>query len=255
MRFLLGAFESACNPASYSLIADYFPPAYRSTANAIETSGSYVGGGIASICILLIKAYGWRAMYQTIGVAGMIMGILIMLLIKEPQRGRYDLQESFKKKSDVGSCDIDKTEEEIDKRSPVKQFMDALKQVITNPTARLVTIAGCFRFWETFSIVYFLPSFFQKVYPLYKSEYGLYSAAILSICGFLSTVIGGLISDKFEKRSKMTKALVCMLGSGIGIPVIAACVLTTGNFYLSLVFMALKYLISECWMSPAITMM
>jgi len=63
MRFLLGAFESACNPASYSIIADYFPPSYRSTANAIETSGSYVGGGIASLSVILIAKYGWRAMY------------------------------------------------------------------------------------------------------------------------------------------------------------------------------------------------
>ena len=91
MRFLLGAFESACNPASYSLIADYFPPAYRSTANAIETSGSYVGGGIASICIILIKMWGWRAMYKIIGIGGMIMGLLTMLLVKEPERGKFDL--------------------------------------------------------------------------------------------------------------------------------------------------------------------
>lgn len=63
MRFCLGGFESACNPASYALIADYFSPKYRSTANAIETSGSYVGGGIASIGVILIKKYGWRAMY------------------------------------------------------------------------------------------------------------------------------------------------------------------------------------------------
>ena len=63
MRFMLGGFESACNPASYSLIADYFPPNYRSTANAIETGGSYVGGGLASFCVLLIAKYGWRSMY------------------------------------------------------------------------------------------------------------------------------------------------------------------------------------------------
>lgn len=59
MRFMLGGFESACNPASYSIIADYFPPNYRSTANAIETAGSYVGGGLASFTVLLIAKYGW----------------------------------------------------------------------------------------------------------------------------------------------------------------------------------------------------
>jgi sugar phosphate permease len=87
-NFLLRRSHS--QPASYSIIADYFPPSYRSTANAIETSGSYVGGGIACLCVLLIKEFGWRAMYQIIGVSGIIMGILTLLLIKEPKRGVLD---------------------------------------------------------------------------------------------------------------------------------------------------------------------
>lgn len=92
MRFLLGAFESACNPASYSIIADYFPPAYRSTANAIETSGSYVGGGIASVSVILIAKYGWRAAYQILGWVGVVVGLASMVLIKEPERGVFDFQ-------------------------------------------------------------------------------------------------------------------------------------------------------------------
>lgn len=91
MRFLLGAFESACNPASYSIIADYFPPAYRSTANAIETSGSYVGGGIASFSVILIAKYGWRAMYQILGWLGVIVGLASLVLVKEPKRGVFDI--------------------------------------------------------------------------------------------------------------------------------------------------------------------
>ena len=93
MRFLLGGFESACNPASYSIIADYFSPKYRSTANAIETSGSYVGGGLASIGVILIKKYGWRSMYKIIGVVGILMGASVLAFIKEPKRGVFDFLE------------------------------------------------------------------------------------------------------------------------------------------------------------------
>jgi nitrate/nitrite transporter NarK len=81
----------------------------------------------------------------------------------------------------------------------LKQFADALGQVVKNPVTRWVTIGGCFRFWETFSIVYYLPAFFQKCFPAFKVEYGLYNAAIVSIMGFISTLAGGLISDRFEK--------------------------------------------------------
>ena len=126
---------------------------------------------------------------------------------------------------------------------------------MVNRTSRYLTIAGSFRFFETFSIVYFLPSFFQKVYPTFKTEYGLYSALIIAGCGFMSTIIGGLVSDRFEKRSKMTKAMVCIIGSLSAIIPIGLCTLVTNNFYLSLFFMGVKYLLAECWMSPAITMM
>lgn len=96
MRFALGGFESACNPASYSIIADYFPVAYRSTANAIETSGSYVGGGLASLSIIIIKKYGWRVMYQILGGVGIAMGLATLVLVKEPGRGVFDFKDQFK---------------------------------------------------------------------------------------------------------------------------------------------------------------
>lgn len=110
MRFCLGGFESACNPASYSIIADYFPPKFRSTANAIETSGSYVGGGLASIGVILIKLYGWRNMYKIVGIVGVLMGVAVLAFIKEPGRGVFDFMNQFKDKSLKGG---NQTEEEI----------------------------------------------------------------------------------------------------------------------------------------------
>ena len=93
------------------------------------------------------------------------------------------------------------------------------------------------------------------MYPIFKVEYGLYNALIVAGMGFLSTVVGGLLSDKFEKKTRMTKSIICIAGSLLGLPAIMACTLITGNFHLSLFFMAVKYLVAECWMSPAITMM
>ena len=87
MRLLLGSFASAFNPASFGLIADYFPPSYRSTANAIETSGQYIGAGLCGICVILINKLGWRGMYKIIGCAGMLAGLLAIIFIKEPERG------------------------------------------------------------------------------------------------------------------------------------------------------------------------
>jgi hypothetical protein len=53
----------------------------------------------------------------------------------------------------------------------------------------------------------------------------------------------------------MTKAWVCNIGSLMAIPAVTIATLVTGNFYVALGCMAAKYMLSECWMSPAITMM
>ena len=90
LRFLLGAVQSAFIPTSYSLIADYFPPEYRSRANAVSISGSYLGSALASLTVLLISKWGWRAMYKIVGIAGIILGILFMILVKEPKKGVFD---------------------------------------------------------------------------------------------------------------------------------------------------------------------
>ena len=195
------------------------------------------------------------------GVTGVLMGILTILVIKEPERGRYDLMaaktleySSDEDEGDIAQIDM-RTKKKEKAMSAGEEFMESLTDVWKNPVAKWNTIAGMFRFFETFSIVYYLPTFMMKVYPAFKTQYGLYSALIVASCGFLSTVIGGLVSDKYEKKSRMTKALVCLLGGAFAIPAISICVLTTSNFWVSMAFMALKYLLSESWMSPAITMM
>src|SRR5690349_13072474 len=45
-RFGVGVGESSANPASFSLIADWFPPERRATAMAVYQTGLYVGTGL-----------------------------------------------------------------------------------------------------------------------------------------------------------------------------------------------------------------
>ena len=248
MRFLCGGFATCSNASSFGLLADYFPPERRSLANAIESSGTYVGAAMASCSVILIKNFGWRTMYKITGVFGMLIGLAVLLLVKEPKRGAFDPK-------------IMKKEEEVEVNvvapptNPFKDFVNSLKAVFKNPVAKWTTLAGMFRYFETFSVLYFAPSFFMRVYPEFKVAFGYQYALIMAICGFISSIVCGLISDKYEKKSLMTKALVCIAGSVIGIPAIMSCTLVTNNFYWCLASIALKFIVSEGWLSPSITMM
>ena len=84
MRVALGVFSSAANPPAIGLIRDYFPPNYRSTANAVYTTSVYFGGSLASLSVLLIENLGWREDYEIFGVVGITFGILLLTILKEP---------------------------------------------------------------------------------------------------------------------------------------------------------------------------
>ena len=85
-RFIHGAISSAINPLAFSLVADYFPPDKRTTANSILSSANFVGIALSSMTILLIQQVGWRASYITMGGMGLIAAS-IMGLLKDPVRG------------------------------------------------------------------------------------------------------------------------------------------------------------------------
>lgn len=101
------------------------------------------------MCVILIKMYGWKMMYRIIGTAGVIGGLLTMLVVKEPERGVFEPK--------TEEAEAVKQEE---RKNPLTEFKDSLSDVFSNKVAKWNTIAGMFRFFETFSIVYFLPSFF-----------------------------------------------------------------------------------------------
>lgn len=45
---------------------------------------------MASLTILLIENFGWRADYDIQGLSGILVGVLCVALIQDPERGYYE---------------------------------------------------------------------------------------------------------------------------------------------------------------------
>lgn len=253
MRVFHGMMNSASNPLSFSLIADYFPPNKRATANSIIQAGNYIGVGVSSLSILLISQFGWRTCYGIMAATGGLFGLATMAFVKEPERGGY-LDEATKEKERLKKK---KAEEEALKnkgKNPVTAFCENIGIVLKLPCARNTLIASSLRNFGGMIVSSFLPVFFGRNFPAFKAEYAMLNAAALSICGLTASLAGGIIADKFEKKSYMTKALLCIQGCAISPFLIALGTLSTGNFYLSVLCYALKVLVSGTYSGPAITM-
>lgn len=121
-----------------------------------------------------------------------------------------------------------------------------------NKVCFYVTLAACFRFWQGYSIAYFGLKFFSDYNK--NDMYGLLNGLSVMIGGFSSQLIGGQISDRLEGRYAKTKPFVAMTMSLLGCVTTTLCFMITFNFYFSMTFLFLTYLLAEGWMSPAVAM-
>jgi MFS family permease len=90
MRFTLAVFQSTGNPLMYSLLRDYFPPSKRVMTTSIVGSTINLGVALSSLSLIIIDYFGWRTSYYVTASYGIIIGIVGILVLREPARGQYD---------------------------------------------------------------------------------------------------------------------------------------------------------------------
>jgi MFS family permease len=152
---MLGFFEAFCGPPAYSLIVDYFPPEVRTTANAVYAFGIYVGTGLSSINIIMISRLGWRWAYAITGMIGIAIGLLVLLIVKDPIRGRFEPRVAKKVEDEELASEGSQINDDADidsvlapkKENICTKYLGGFKAMATNKVCLYVTLAGCFRFW------------------------------------------------------------------------------------------------------------
>src|SRR5690606_438006 len=89
MRVLLAAAENIDNPASGSLLADWYPPVSRAKAYGLVRVTTYLGGVGTLIGGVLAANVGWRNTFLIMVIPGVLTALLVWLL-REPRRGELD---------------------------------------------------------------------------------------------------------------------------------------------------------------------
>jgi nitrate/nitrite transporter NarK len=154
------------------------------------------------------------------GGIGALLGIATFLFVKEPLRGGF-LDEATKKKEEEKKEAKRLKELNEPKKNPVTAFFDDLSLVFKLDCAKNVLIASSLRNFGGMIVSSFLPVFFGKNFPAFKAEYAVLNAAALSICGLVASLAGGILADKLEKKSYMSKAWICISGCILSFPLIA----------------------------------
>ena len=184
------------------------------------------------------------------GGLGLVGAVLATLIIKNPERGRFDRP---KTENEILLAEAKKPAKGK-KPKGFKEFIKQMADINKNPVCKNIFMAGFLRTLSSMIVTTFVPVFFQRVFPAFKSEYAVINAAALTIFGFSSALIGGILSDRFGKKSYMTNSAIIMTGHFIAVPLTAiACF--TNNFWLAISCFAAKIFFSGSYFAPAITMM
>lgn len=150
-RVGVGVGEAGGTPACNSIIADYFPADRRSMAMTVFALGAPIGAWLGSdIAGYVSTLHGWRAAFLVLGIPGIILALIIMVTIKEPERGRLD------------AVTEDKT----------PTVMETLKFIWSQKSAVHAMIgSGLSAFWG-WGLMWFTPLFLQRTYGMNEGDAG-----------------------------------------------------------------------------------
>jgi len=237
-RIALGIGESFSAPASYSLIADYFPAEGRGEANGIYAFGVYIGSGLGSLSIAMAEQIGWRNTCHAVAIYGLMLAAVTLCTIREPRRvsGGQRKSGNSSKSEHNGCC-------------------ESVATLLRSKLLVLLFAAGSVRFMAGYALGAYLPEFYAVCFPEHIVVYSFFNATVVSFGGALSSFLGGRVADRWEKAGNQRARLhVPAIGALFGIPC-AAFMLLTDNFYISLAALFCEYLVAECWFGPAVSIL
>ena len=88
-RFVLGVSEAPCFPTNSRVVATWFPQQERAFATGVYTVGEYVGLAFLSpLLFWIMGAFGWRALFVVVGVAGILFGLVWWRSYREPHESQ-----------------------------------------------------------------------------------------------------------------------------------------------------------------------
>ena len=196
-RVGVGVGEAGGTPPSNSIIADYFPPDRRPMALGVFALGAPIGAWLgADIAGAVAHLYGWRAAFLALGIPGVVMGTIVYLTIREPERGRMD------------ACNEDSKPSLLESAA----FLWRQKAAF-----HMIMATGVCSLWG-WGLIWWTPTFLMRTYSLNVGEAGAVTGHIHLVGGLLATAGTAWILSRPWMVDP--RRVVGLLAAGVGLATI-----------------------------------
>lgn len=208
-RALEGFGEAFYFPASMSLISAYHGPETRSRAMSIHQSSVYAGtiaGG--SVAGVLGQHYGWRSSFYLFGSLGVLLGVVLLLLLREPASELPNDRAEVTAQPELASSS--------QRRSAIRALIDLL----TNPMVRILTIVFIGANFVAMIFLTWMPTFLFRKFNLSLAMAGVSATVYLQIASVLGVLTGGVLADRLARRTPGGRMMTQAIGLALGVPFI-----------------------------------
>ncbi len=190
-RIGVGIGEAGGTPPCNAIVADYFPAARRPMAMTIFALGAPIGAWLgADMAGAISYAYGWHMAFIVLGVPGVLLAVVIMLTIKEPERGRLDAVSS--------------------KDTPT--LMETLRFLRTQKAALHGMMGGGLSAFWGWGLMWFTAPFLQRNFQLNEAEAGAITGPIHLWMGIGASLLTAwaLTKPSFASPKRVTGLLAAV---------------------------------------------
>jgi ACS family D-galactonate transporter-like MFS transporter len=194
-RFALGVAEAPCFPCNSRILSSWFPQHERARANSVYAVGQYAGLAFFSpVLFWIVAAYGWRALFFIAGAIGIVFGLAMYALYREPSESRRaNAAELEYIKAGGGLSNIASRSDEPFTWANVRRLLGQ----------RQILGASIGQFCGNSTLVFFLtwfPTYLATERDMDWIRSGVY-AVLPYIAASVGVLLGGYLSDQLLRKT------------------------------------------------------
>lgn len=218
----VGVGEGCSGPSSQSLVADYFTRAELAKAMGFLTIGASMGtaGGLL-IGGQLAEIFDWRWAFVLMGLPGLVLGAIIFLTMREPERGRY------------APTGTDMTQ---------RPLGETIRSLVTNRVFMGLALGWAVQIMIGYALAFWMAPIMLREFSISTGDVGLYLGLTFFLGGIPGPILGGYVTHWLCLRDERWRAWLPGVTS-LGAVLPLALSLTSGDFTTFLMWFGLAYAI------------
>lgn len=208
-----GLGETFYYPASVSLISDYHGKRTRSRALGLLVTSVYfgtIGGGF--FAGLIGQHYGWRSSFMVFGTLGILLGLVLQRVLREPERGLAD-------RVDAGLGEASARPRGI----PVRE---AFRLILRTPTALMLMATFVCANFVAVVLLSWMPKFLYDRFGMSLAAAGLSATLFAQLASMAGAFTGGWLADTLARKTSRGRLIVQAIGVFAGAPFVLLCGMT-----------------------------